>query len=378
VENGNGYSYFYEDAKQADGSLATRKVRHFIGRIPTDMSERSGRREHDRLMHAVNQKRGSVAPAVRGQTFRDAVTSWRNAVAPNLSPATVRQRESYLRAHILPRFSGAAIQTIDVAALQQFATDMRKVLSQKTVVNVLGTVFAILNYAERTGSRVAKVSFSDLILGEATQPQVPFLTKEQASRIIETAKEPYKTAFTVLWNTGLRAGELLALTRDDLDFERRTIRVNKSADDKTREVRQPKTKNSIALLPMPSTLEPILRNYLEHHYKPNPAGILFTNRAGTRSMKRESLVQFVLKPILRKLNIPAKRLGLHAFRHGLATELAESSAPITVLQAQMRHADVKTTLRVYAKLIPQSQRDAMEQIGRAIGTFVPISTSFGA
>jgi integrase len=97
---------------------------------------------------------------------------------------------------------------------------------------------------------------------------------------------------------------------------------------------------------MPSALVPLLRNYLEHHYKPNPSGILFTNRQGTRSMKRESRVQFVLKPILRKLGIPDKRVGLRAFRHGLATELADKSVPLPALQRQLRHADVRTTLKI--------------------------------
>ncbi|HXN20515.1 MAG TPA: tyrosine-type recombinase/integrase, partial [Candidatus Binatus sp.] len=81
-----------------------------------------------------------------------------------------------------------------------------------------------------------------------------------------------------------------------------------------------------------------------------------------------------LKPILHKLGIPEKHCGLHAFRHGLATELAESCVPITVLQQQMRHADVKTTLRVYAHAIPESQRIAMERVSLSIGTEVPIGT----
>ena len=82
-----------------------------------------------------------------------------------------------------------------------------------------------------------------------------------------------------------------------------------------------------------------------------------------------------LKPILRKLGIPDENVGLHAFRHGLATELAESE-PITVLQAQMRHADVRTTLKVYAHVIPQSQRNSMERIAnRSIGTNVPNGTN---
>jgi len=67
--------------------------------------------------------------------------------------------------------------------------------------------------------------------------------------------------------------------------------------------------------------------------------------------------------VLKALGIPGKDVGLHAFRHGLATELVENSVPLSVLQNQLRHADVKTTLRVYSHVIPESQRNAMEQLG---------------
>jgi len=80
-------------------------------------------------------------------------------------------------------------------------------------------------------------------------------------------------------------------------------------------------------------------------------------------MKRESLVQYVLKPILRRSGITEKRLGLYAFRHGLATELADASVPLPLLQ-QLRHADVRITPRIYTRVIPESQRQAMEKIGR--------------
>ena len=174
---------------------------------------------------------------------------------------------------------------------------------------------------------------------------------------------------------GARAGELLALTVPDLDFERKTIRVNKSADALTRVVRQPKTKKSVARLPMPSSPETLLRNYLKHHWKGNPGKLLFPDpRKEGFACSRKNVVRSGLKPILRKLGIPDENVGLHAFRLGLATELAESE-PITVLQAQMRHADVRTTLKVYAHVIPQSQRESMERIARrSIGTNVPNGT----
>jgi integrase len=231
--------------------------------------------------------------------------------------------------------------------VQQFSTDLRKSVSRKTVLNILGTVFTILDYARRCGIRAPNVRFNDLELGsDAGSSPVPFFTRKQALRIVELAQEPYKTIYTLAWGTGMRAGEILALTVSDLDFERRTIRVNKSADDRTRIIRQPKTRKSVASLPMSSSLELVLQNYIAQHWKQNPSGLLFPTREGTRPRARKSILKNSLEPILRKLGIPEKHCGLHAFRHGLATELAESCVPITVLQQQVRHADVKTTLRV--------------------------------
>jgi integrase len=369
IEESRAYSMFYVDANGK-----SKRVKKCIGNL-NQISERAARREHARIMEDVNRRRGSVAPAYKGQTFSEVTELWRRAVAPNLSPSTVRQRESYLKNHLMPRFANASVSSLGVPEIQQFATDLRKSISRKTVLNVLGTVFTILDYAGRCGIRVPQVRFKDLELGsDAGASPVPFFSRDQATRIVALAQEPYKTIFTLAWGTGLRAGEILALTPGDLDFERKTIRVNKSSDDKTREIRQPKTKNSVASLPMVSSLEVALRSYLNLHWKENSAGLLFPNRDGSRPRKRESIVEYALKPILRKLGIPEKDCGLHAFRHGLATELAEASVPITVLQQQLRHADVKTTLRVYAHAIPESQRVAMERAALSIGTVVPIGT----
>jgi integrase len=357
-KDGRYYSIFYVDAPGG-----TKQVKKFIGNS-LEISERAARREHALTMEEVNRLRGSSAPLIKGQTFQDAINRWRTAVSPNLAPGTVRQRESYLRAHIVPRFGHSALAELDVHAIQQFATDLRKTLSYKSVVNILGAVFTILAYTEKCGLKIPKVSFTDLELGtQEIATDVPFFTRRQVALIIDAAREPFKTLFAVAWTTGLRAGEILALTLDDLDFERKTVRVNKSSDDRTRQIRQPKTKKSIAVLPMNTALESKLRDYIHKHWKPNAGQILFPDRAGVRPRSRANVARVGLKPILKKLGIPCNNVGLHAFRHGLATELVEAAAPLTVLQHQLRHADIKTTLKLYSHVIPQSQRDAMEQIG---------------
>lgn len=363
MQNGKAYTLFYEDVEKPDGTITTERARHLIGDLDV-MSERSARREHDLFMAEINRRRGSVPVPIKGETFHNAVDAWKKDVAPQLSPATVRQRESYLRIHVLPVFAKEAPHALDVRALQRFATSLQNDLSPKTIINILETIFAVLRYAKKSGMRTASVSFSDLTVREPETPEQAFFTSEQVGRIVNAAKEPYKTMFALASVMGARAGELMALTVPDLDFTRKTVRVNKSADDLTRKVRQPKTKKSVAPLPMPSYLEAMLRNFLKHHWKENPNQLLFpAPRKGGFSRSRNNVVRSGLKPILRMLGLPAENVGLHAFRHGLATELAQSE-PITVLQTQMRHADVRTTLKVYAHVIPQAQRDSMERIAK--------------
>jgi hypothetical protein len=133
-----------------------------IGRVSADgMSERAARREHDQVMKEVNLRRGSVAPTVHGKTFLDAVAGWRKAIAPALSPATVRAMESHLKIHVPPKFKDSAPHDLDVATLQQFATDLigRK-LSQKSITNILQTIFAILKHAETCKMASALGKFS--------------------------------------------------------------------------------------------------------------------------------------------------------------------------------------------------------------------------
>jgi integrase len=287
--------------------------------------------------------------------------------------------ESHLKIHVMPRFKESAPYDLDVPALQQFATDLIGKLASKTIENVLETIFAILQYAETCKMRTAKVSFRDLTLGRANPAPAPFFTSAQTTAIIQAAPEPYKTLFAVASGTGVRAGELLALKVSDLDFDRKTVSISRSADDNTRLIRETKTRKSTDTLPLPSALEARLRHYLANHWTPNTPGLLFPNRKGTRPRSRDNVVKYGLHRALKALGMPTKDVGLHAFRHGLATELADASAPLPVLQRQMRHADVRTTLRIYSHLVSETHRECMERIGqRSIGTNVPIGTKQNA
>jgi len=369
MENGHFYSFFYRDRVVPGGGTRPVKERFDHGRVG-DVSELSARREHDRLRQTINRERGSVATAPKGETFADAVDAYIEGIAPHLACSTARQRRSHFRFHLLPRFGKSALMALDVRTVQRFATELLQTNSRKTILNVLGTFFAVLDYARKCDMHVPEVTTmaSLTITSEKEDAETPYFKSAVAIDLIAAAREPYKTIFALAWYTGLRAGELLALTVNDLDFGRRLILPRRQVDDSTRQLRELKTKKSKSPVAMALALEAALRKYLST-WKQNPTGLLFPNRNG-RPRKREYVVKFGLKPVLRNMGLPTKDVGLHAFRRGLGTALSENGTSPKTVQAILRHKDIQTTFRYYVHSDVDAQRSALA----AIGTNVPIGT----
>jgi integrase len=133
---------------------------------------------------------------------------------------------------------------LDVRTVQRFATELLQTNNRKTILNVLGTFFAVLDYARKCDTRVPEFKFSALTIAPEKEEVTPYFKPTAAAQIIAAAKEPYRTIFSLAWHTGLRAGELLALTINDLDFDRKLIRPRKQVDDSTRQLRELKTRKS--------------------------------------------------------------------------------------------------------------------------------------
>jgi integrase len=160
----------------------------------------------------------------------------------------------------------------------------------------------------------------------------------------------------------MRIGEVLALRIEDLDFQRNLIHIRHSVFAGT--LGTPKSEASMASLPMPLSLEVRLKDFLaSKHYRQNGQGLLFANRRG-RPFSANKLREKKLRPLLLLLGIPLA--GFHAFRHGVATTLIDQGASITTVGAQLRHSNPRITLGLYAHVVPQSQRDAVEGLASAL------------
>ncbi len=94
--------------------------------------------------------------------------------------------------------------------------------------------------------------------------------------------------------------------------------------------------------------------------------LLFVNRNG-RPFSANKLREKVLHPLLEKLEIP--RGGFHSLRHGAASALLADGATPAVVQKQLRHSDARITLGVYAHVIGDQQRNAVENRSARIEKF---------
>ena len=354
-----------EDVIMPDGSVRRIEKSTILGTKAEFPTRRLAARRLEVLLARINAP--SYRP-VRVATLRAFAERWKVEVLAQQKPSSRHAVESHLKVHILPELGEMNLDQIGRENQQGFATLLSKKVSRKTLLNVLGTLSSMLNKAKQWSYVCESVEFDKLALPEASiSTAARFFSADEARRIIEAASAPFYTMFAVLAMTGIRAGELLGLQVNDLDFERRLIFIRRSAW--YGRIQTLKSKASQGALPMPGPLAEMLVGYLKT-WKPNPGNLLFANKLG-RPYSANKLVQKRLWPILDALEIP--RCGLHAFRHTHSSLLVEGGAPVSVAQAQMRHADPRITLGIYSHVVGDSQRDAVEKLAAILRPSAPKS-----
>lgn len=316
------------------------------------------------ILAGVNAKNKapSIVPAPR-QTLNDAIAEYRRCVLSHLKPRGAETITSHLTAHIMPSLGSCALAELNLFRIQQFVHSLSAGRSAKTVENIILTLSGILRRAHKWGWTSFDFQVSDLDMPKKNKPQVAMLTGKQIRKLIEEAEEPLKTILCVLAGTAMRINECLALSLDDLDFENKEIHIRHSAYNGT--LGSPKSKASESSVPLPDELAKQLKAFLAgEHYRKNPMNLLFANRK-LRPYSDNKLRELHLRPLLKRLGMyRVSRLGFHAIRHGVASELIHRNTPFTAVRDQLRHSDVRITLQVYGHTISNSQRRAMNDLSK--------------
>jgi integrase len=354
---------YREDTVGQEGIV--RRVKHSVVlgtkvELPT---KRLAQRRLELILARINApeyRPGRVA------TVAEFAERWQVEVLAQRKPSTIRAARAHLRCHILPQLGRLKLDEVSRERQQVLVTLLSQKVSRKMVVNVMGTLSSMITTARKWGYVAEPIKLGELALPtECVKPEARFFTPEQVRQIIHGAQEPFRTMFYILAMTGIRAGELLGLKVDDIDFGKRLIFIRRSVN--RGHVQTVKSRASQKPLPLPDALAEILKGHL-NTWRESPERWLFANNR-SRPYSADKLVTFKLWPILEKFNIP--HCGLHAFRHFHSTMLLELGAVPQVAQAQMRHSDPRITLEVYSHVVGESQRSAVEKVAELLAPIGP-------
>ena len=300
------------------------------------------------------------------------IDEWIDKILPNRKPGGARAAMSHVRTYILPQLGEVPLRELSLSQHQAFVTAVGlHVDRRKTAENVYGTFASILNLGRKWGYAIPNVDKRDIVFpaDKKPQPQVFFFDADIAARVINLAPYPFKLMFLIAAVCGLRIGEVTALKVSSIDFKRKVLRVTGALDYATRKESTPKSDNSAAPVHMSELLAKHLRDWLDKHYVANVDGYLFTNSKGKPYLS-DSVVKYGIHRAMEKLGIETAKgvhVGVHAFRHGVTSELLESGTPIHVVTRLMRHADSNVTLEHYAHIVGDAERIASEKFSQRIG-----------
>jgi integrase len=254
---------------------------------------------------------------------------------------------------IVPYFKNIPLSKIDSIFLKDYQTYLLKQktktgkpLSRKHIKNVWALLNTILNHAVKYyGLPENPCSKVDSIGSTKAEKKMSIWTLEQFESFLDTQEDfTYYTLFSTLYYTGVRKGELLALTWDDIDLEKKTISITKTLAmyGKNEKVQSPKTPKGNRIITIFDNLAQILKEYQSKSFKPDPKENVFKISANS--------IDYHLKSGAKKANLPEIRV--HDLRHSHASLLVNMGMNPLAIAERLGHEEVAMTLNVYSHLYP--------------------------
>lgn len=287
------------------------------------------------------------------------------------------------------------LHTLDavlVSALQKqhverLVAEMRPQLSAKTIANCLGTLTGAIQFA-----RDQEIIFANPLDGFKAPRQrkvemwIP--TAEQMQRLMRSLDSNTSIGLRnalmirIAAVTGMRIGEIRALSWDCVDFERGLVRVNKDAD-RNQIIGEPKTSAAFRTIGIDAGIVSQMRRWkidcpamgavsVSPHLdgsvaKPmRAAGLCFPTQSG-RLLDYQDCRENVLQPALERAGLSDVWVrAWHTFRHWAASRMIEIGKSPKYIQTKLGHEDIKTTFNRYGH---QFDREADAETAEAMGQF---------
>lgn len=291
------------------------------------------------------------------KSFRDVFDEYISShKREDLKESTFQTKINIFEKHIFPTFGGMPIESITDDVIADWQTTIKASTYRDTKLSdsYLHTIQcqfnSVINYAFTKGY-ISKNPLADIKNMGFKDKRVDFWSCEEYERFAyEAMVDPhYYYCFEILYWCGMREGEMLALTLNDIDFDKKVITINKTYQRiNCRDlITLPKTPSSVRKVSIPEFLVDEIKEYIAMQYDLQPDQRIFHNVSKTSLQK--SFKHFTKKAGLRDLTI-------HGLRHSHVSLLISKKYDIFEVSKRIGHKSIKTTQDIYGHLFDDVQK----------------------
>lgn len=294
-------------------------------------------------------------------------------IKPSSKQRTFEQYSRAAQIHILPYLGDIELTDLTPFVLQKFITGLTENGNKRTgkglSPNFVKTILSVIQNSLKTAHLVGylpEFSANKIKRPKPKEKQVECFSAWEQKKIEEAAlsakKDKYRGIVLCLY-TGLRIGELLALTWNDIDFEKSILSVTKTCHDGNengkhiRIIDTPKTENSRRQIPLSKTLIKMLKEMKKK------SKCEFVIADGERPVFIRSY-QRMFELFLKKLKLPHK--GFHSLRHTFATRALECGMDVKSLSEILGHKNAVITLNRYAHSLWEHKAEMMNKLSKML------------
>ena len=193
---------------------------------------------------------------------------------------------------------------------------------------------------------------------------------------IKTIPTQYIVLFHIALFGGLRRGELIALTWDDIDFKENTVSISKAAARTKNGIitKQPKTKSSNRVIALPVATMQLLHTYrIEQQKYRLSVGSYWVGNGNNIFIQDNGLPMdistpnSVLKKVIKMHNnsseVKLPDITLHGLRHTSATLLISENVNLKTVSSRLGHSEISTTMDIYSHALRKKDEEAAASIG---------------
>ncbi len=288
-------------------------------------------------------------------TFAEFYDIYYHDMELRLKPASLFSKQNIFTDKILPFFGPMPMRAISTQHVRKWQSVILRQNYSSTYQQLIDfQLSAMMNYAQRYYDFPNPCTKAGHIGSAQTKKLNVWTLEEYEHFSSQLSADPEAfTAFEILYWTGMRQGELLALTPADIDFSHRQISITKSYTqiDGADIISTPKTKKSIRNVDVPQFLLDELRVYIRtKHIAPE-----------SRLFERTRHYLFVK---LRKgcEASGVRRIRTHDLRHSHVSLLINAGFSALDIAERVGHESVSTTLDVYAHLFPDQQQMLVDRL----------------